>query len=178
MYHGAHWRCEPAPAERINVEDPASTEDLAYPGVPKLLITPILHAKRSIFSAKAIACDVRCRSAAKDCRQGLPPRTAAKDCRQGLPPRTAAKDNRPGAHGLPGPALARNAGSRNPDGPNRSADLDLVSVGVEDGRDGRVAPGQLQRVRRQFGQRRAVLRPRLLDPSTAHHLAVFHQRHE
>jgi hypothetical protein len=90
MYHGAHWRCEPAPAERINVEDPASTEDLAYPGVPKLLITPILHAKRSIFSAKAIACDVRCRSAAKDCRQGLPPRTAAKDCRQGLPPRTTA----------------------------------------------------------------------------------------
>jgi hypothetical protein len=26
MYHGAHWRCGPAQAERINVEDRASTE--------------------------------------------------------------------------------------------------------------------------------------------------------
>jgi hypothetical protein len=35
MYHGAHWRCESARAERINVEDPASTEDLVPQGVPK-----------------------------------------------------------------------------------------------------------------------------------------------
>jgi len=35
MYHGAHWRCEPAWAERINVEDPVSTEDLVPQGVPK-----------------------------------------------------------------------------------------------------------------------------------------------
>ena len=35
MYHGAHWRCEPAQAERINVEDRASKEDLVPPGVPE-----------------------------------------------------------------------------------------------------------------------------------------------
>jgi hypothetical protein len=40
MYHGAHWRCEPARVERINVEDPASTEDLVPQAVgQKLLIT-------------------------------------------------------------------------------------------------------------------------------------------
>ena len=32
MYHSAHWRCEPAQAERINVEDLASRR-IWYPGV-------------------------------------------------------------------------------------------------------------------------------------------------
>ena len=67
MYHGAHRCCEPARAERISVEDPASTEDLACPrGYQELPVTPILHAKRSNFSAKAVACDLRCRSDAKE----------------------------------------------------------------------------------------------------------------
>ena len=69
MYHGAHWRCEPARAERINVEDPASTEDLVPQAVgQKLLITPILHAKRNAVSAHASARDVRCHSDIKDIR--------------------------------------------------------------------------------------------------------------
>src|SRR5262249_41249559 len=124
-----------------------------YPrGYQKLLTTPILHAKRSNFSAKAVACDVRCRSDAKDWRQGQALKTD---------PRTGATVRRAGVS------------TTLPPGPPR-AGLDLVPVGVEDGGDGRVAPGQLQGVRRQFGQRRTVLRPRFLGPRTAHHLAVFH----
>ena len=47
MYHGAHWRCEPARAERINVEDQASPEEKRRPGEYRdLRITRILHANR------------------------------------------------------------------------------------------------------------------------------------
>src|SRR5712691_3448646 len=42
--------------------------------------------------------------------------------------------------------------------------LGLGPVGLEHGGDGRVAAGQLQRVRRQLGQRLPVPRPRLLHP--------------
>jgi hypothetical protein len=47
MYHGAHGCCEPARAERINVEDPASPEEKRrFREYRVLRVTRILHAYR------------------------------------------------------------------------------------------------------------------------------------
>ena len=57
MYHGAHWRCEPARAERMTVEDPASTEDPVPQGFQKFLITRSVLSERSASSANSPARD-------------------------------------------------------------------------------------------------------------------------
>jgi len=87
----------------------------------------------------------------------------------------------------PAPSAARGAGAADPQrcpyplasssrppfaAALRARSSGLGSVGLEDGGDGGVASGQLQRVRRQLGQRLAVPRPGLLYPRTPDDLGL------